>query len=196
MEGHDVTQETMHLDPELGHCATEPVHTGIRMELALEVLSALLGTEEGAMALLKDRHREAKVKQKRQIKRALKREKKSKECDHPKGTSRRSYSSSASSLASLGTSNSSSDGGPRATSSSSSAPSGPNDQRVFETTQHAPGAPAFVSIKGEPHFRIRNLGDPVNCACQPKTPCCVYGHCHWYRQGGAYNRRGWFAKRQ
>ena len=62
VEAHDVTQETMHLDPELRQCATQPVHTGIRMKLALEVWSVVLRTEEGAMALFKDRPREAKAK--------------------------------------------------------------------------------------------------------------------------------------
>ena len=130
------------------------------------------------MALLKDRHREAKAKRKRRKKGALKREKKSKERDHPKGKSRRSSASS-------GSLDSSSEGGPRATQSSFSVPSGPNYQRVFETTQHAPGAPAFVWKKGEPHFRSRNSGDLVNCAKQPKTPCRVCGHCQWHWHEGA-----------
>ena len=180
MEVHDITQEAMHLDPEHGQCATELVHTGIRMELALVVWSVLLRTEEGAMALLKDQHREAKPKQKRRARRALKWEKKSKERDHSKGTHHRSYSSLTSSLASSGSSDSSSDGGTWATPSLSSAPSGPNYQRVFETTQHAPGAPAFVSIKGKPHLGSRNSGDLVNCARLPKTPCQDCGQCHWY----------------
>jgi hypothetical protein len=185
----------MDVDGWRSQAATEPANGGGKLEVAMEVWSVLLRTEEGAQKLLKDKHREAKARRKRKAKRAEKRERKAKDKGRGGAKGKRSYSSSESSSASSDFSDSSSDDGGRAARKSSSSSTSPDYQKVFESTQHAPGAPAFVWIKGEPHFRSRNSGDLVNCARQPKTPCRICGHCHWYWQGGAYSCRGQYAKK-
>ena len=140
----------------------------------LEIWSVVLRTEEGAQALLKGKYREAKVRQKRKAKRAEKRDCKGR--DHGGMKNKPSYSSSESSSGSSDFIDSSSDDGGRAARKSSSSSTTLDCQRVFENTQHASRAPAFVWIKGEPHFQSRNSGDLVNYARQPKTPCRVCGH--------------------
>ena len=181
----DADGASMELDGGRSQCATEPASQGARLEIALDIWSVILRTEDGAQALLKDEYREAKARQKRKAKRADKRERKGKGRGHAGVKGTRSYSSSESS----------SNGGCRLARKPSSSSASPDYQRDFTSTQHAPGAPAFVWIKGEPHFRSRNSGDLVNCVHQPKTPCRVCGHSHWYWQGGAYSCRGQFAKK-
>ena len=171
-------------------CATEPASQGAKLEIALDIWSVVLRTEDGAQALLKDKYREAKARQKRRAKRADKRDRKGKGRNQASAKGTRSYSSSESSSASSDVTDSSSDGGTHPARKASSSSATPDYQWVFESTQHTPGAPAFVWIKGEPHFRSRNSGDLVNCVRQPKTPCRVCGHCLWYWQGGTYNCRG------
>ena len=184
-DDREVNSAGMDVDCGRSQAAMEPGNGGSKLEVAMEVWAVVLHTEEGAQKLLKDKHREAKARRKR----------KAKDKGHGSGKSKRSYSSSESSSASSDFTDSSSDGGGHTARKSSSSSMSSDYQRVFESTQHAPGAPAFVWIKGEPHFRSRNSGDLVNCARQPKTPCRICGHCHLYWKGGAYNCRGQYAKK-
>ena len=93
--------------------------------------------------------------------------------DHGGTKNKRSYSSSESSSGSSDFTDSSSDDGGHAARKSSNSSATSDYQRVFESTQHASRAPAFVWMKGEPHFRSRNCGDLVHCARQPK-PLAVF----------------------
>jgi|Transcript_24976 hypothetical protein len=185
----------MELDGGRSQCATEPASQGAKLEIALDIWSVVLRTQVGAQAVLKDKYREAKARRTRRAKRADKRDRKGKGRSHASAKGTRSYSSSESSSGSSDVMDSSSDGGSRPARKTSGSSATPDYQRVFESTQHTLGAPAFVWIKGEPHFRSRNSGDPVNWVRQPKTPCRVCGHCHWYWQGGAYSCHGHFAKK-
>ena len=174
----DADGAPMELDGGRSQCATEPASQGARLEIALDIWSVILRTEVGAQALLKDKYREAKARQKRKAKRADKRERKGKGRGRTGRKGTRSYSSSESSSGSSDVSDSSSDAASRPARKPSSSSASPDYQRVFESAQHAPRAPAFVWIKGELHFRSRNSGDLVNCVRQPKTPCRVCGHRH------------------
>ena len=167
-----------------------PVASYAPLEMAAEMCEIVLKTEDGAQAPLKDKYRAAKERAKKKEKKARKREKQAR-----KGTSgKRSYSLSASSSSSSGSSSDSSM--ERVKPTAGKARTATVDyQRFFEATQEAPGAPAFIWIKGEPHFRSRNSGDLINCSRPPKTPCKVCGHAHWYWQGMAHGCKGQFARK-
>uniref|UniRef100_A0A7S4FVA7 Uncharacterized protein n=1 Tax=Eutreptiella gymnastica TaxID=73025 RepID=A0A7S4FVA7_9EUGL len=186
-------------EPDLGsvQCETEVASYGTVIGLAQEVWDVLLRTEEGAQTLHEDMHKDRKAKEKRREKKQRRKERKAHEAGKPTGKAKsRSYSSSDESSSSSGSSGSSSDARTCTRPAAQGGGGDQNYQRVFETTQHAPGAPSFICVKGEPHFRSRNTGDLVNCARPPKTPCRVCGHCHWYWQGAAYACRGQYAKKQ
>ena len=159
----EVNSAGMDVDGGRSQAAMEPANGGSKLEVAMEVWAVVLRTEEGAQKLLKDKHREAKARRKRRAKRAEKRERKAKDKGRGAAKTKRLYSSSGPSLASSDFTDSSSDGGGPTARKSSSSSMSPDYQRVFESTQHAPGALAFVWIKGEPHFRSRNSGDLVGC---------------------------------
>ena len=159
----EVNSAGMDVDGGRSQAAMEPANGGSKLEVAMEVWAVVLRTEEGAQKLLKDKHREAKARRKRRAKRAEKRERKAKDKGRGGAKTKRLYSSSGPSLASSDFTDSSSDGGGPTARKSSSSSMSPDYQRVFESTQHAPGALAFVWIKGEPHFRSRNSGDLVGC---------------------------------
>ena len=140
------------------------------LEMAAELWEIVLKTEDGAPALLKDKYQAAKERAKKKERKARKREKQAR-----KGTSgKRSYSSSD--TLSLSSRSSSDSSLAHVKSTAGKARSTMVDyQRNFEATQHAHRAPAFIWIKGEPHFRPRNSGDMINCSCPPKTPYMVCG---------------------
>ena len=145
------------------------------LDAAQDVWGIILKIEEGAQALLKDNYCMAKEKQKRKEKKAKKKEK-----QHGRpGKGRRSYSSSGGSSSSSESSSDSLDSGVQRRIAQSLAPTA-GYEKTFEATQDAAGAPAFLWIKGEPHFRPRNTRDLIDCSRPPKTPCKVCGHPHLY----------------
>ena len=167
-----------------------PVASYTSLEMAAEMWEIVLKTEDATQALLKDKYWVAKERAKKKEKKARKWEKQVR-----KGTSRkRSYSSLASSSSSSGSSLESSMERVKPTAGKARATT-VDYQRTLEATQEAPEAPAFIWIKGEPHFRSRNSGNLINCSRPPKTLCKVCGHAHWYWQGMAHGCKGQFARK-
>ena len=68
------------MEPDGGRsqCATKPASQGAKLEVALDIWSVIPRTEDGAKALLKDKYREAKARQKRRAKKAQRRDRKGK----------------------------------------------------------------------------------------------------------------------
>ena len=120
----------MDLDGGRVECATKPALQGAKPEIALDICYVVLRAECGALALLKDKYREAKGR----AKRADKRDSKGKGRSHAGAKGTRSYSSSQCSSGSSDVTVNCSNGGIRPARKPLGSSATPHYQRVFEST--------------------------------------------------------------